>query len=330
MRARREAAERAAARVAAREVAVERFEADVARLAAHRQEGSLSGLSLFKGVHLVEASLDVATSAVRNVDQTLHGTVDSFVDAGARVSKGRVLSAGAALVTGITKSGIHLAARTAKLGLAVVRRTAADAGSHIEHTLDHVSDPTVLLFQRLLAPMQSRIGRTLEGARAVRGVLNWEDPALCSWLCALLLVLTVMLAWLPWLLLMRAVGAILFGPHMLVFGRRRREAAEEATGFAKTAQRYAQVTDEAVRRRLLDEECCRRERRAQTERRAEARSRRALPFAEYAERRKAYKHARHIEVEGSRFPSQERFATQPDPARARMRPWSRVASQRPG
>jgi len=83
-----------------------------------------------------------------------------------------------------------------------------------------------------LGPVQRHLGRALIYVRFAYSVYQWEDPVLTGWLFGALLllaaVLVVVVDVMPWLLLLRLAGVLIFGPHMFFIGRvRRRKAYQE-------------------------------------------------------------------------------------------------------
>ena len=169
--------------------------------------------------------------------------------------------------------------------------------------------------------------------RALAGVLSWDDPALSAWLCATCVLLAAVLPLLPWLFIARAVGILLLGPHMWVYGRRQRAALAEAQAKAareaaapeespeQLAKRYVAAADPRERLEMLRAEMAKRDEAQQKEAKAAEDAARALPYAEHAERRYAYGGGQHLmlTVPGSRV-TYRRFATAPDHLRSGCRP----------
>ena len=100
--------------------------------------------------------------------------------------------------------------------------------------------------------------------RGVHGVLSWHDAALTTWICLLLLLLSLLLPLLPWYWIARAVGLAALGPHMYLLGAP--AAAPKPSAAAPklspalrrldAAERYARATDKEGRQAIVEEERC--------------------------------------------------------------------------
>jgi hypothetical protein len=106
---------------------------------------------------------------------------------------------------------------------------------------------------KLLGPIQNLLGRLNVKVRALRRVLDWHDRATTLWLQLGLLLCSLLLALVPWSLilgvLLRLLGIGLLGPQMYFVGKRRERAAE---ANAAKERAYADG-DESTRARMLDE-----------------------------------------------------------------------------
>lgn len=87
-----------------------------------------------------------------------------------------------------------------------------------------------------LGPVQQQLGKLLVYARATRALLRWEDSAMTLWLCAVCAVAALVLACMPWLLVYRATGVALLGPHMLLVKAHRRRVLQRAHDLERRYQ----------------------------------------------------------------------------------------------
>ena len=164
--------------------------------------------------------------------------------------------------------------------------------------------------------------------RGVHGVLSWHDAALTTWICLLLLLLSLLLPLLPWYWIARAVGLAALGPHMYLLGAP--AAAPKPSAAAPklspalrrldAAERYARATDKEGRQAIVEEE--RRQRRAEVEaaQMEEQALKEKLPLSAHAKARRdacAHSGLQTLELHGSRLSSTKLdLATLPDPDRS--------------
>jgi hypothetical protein len=103
----------------------------------------------------------------------------------------------------------------------------------------------------ILSPAQQIIGQLLVYLRATTRVLTWADTIVTAWLYFGLVILTVLLALVPWApvchLGLRALGALVLGPHMHLVGRYLDRRADEEQ---KEEEAYA-AADSAGKEAIL-------------------------------------------------------------------------------
>jgi len=105
----------------------------------------------------------------------------------------------------------------------------------------------------LLGPVQRLLGQLVLPVRTVRRALYWQDRIITTWLVFALLILALILALIPWAVVvpwtLRALGVALFGPHMYVVGQRYEKQQQEAN----RKEREYRDADEAGRKAILAE-----------------------------------------------------------------------------
>uniref|UniRef100_A0A7S3FKU8 Uncharacterized protein n=2 Tax=Haptolina ericina TaxID=156174 RepID=A0A7S3FKU8_9EUKA len=113
----------------------------------------------------------------------------------------------------------------------------------------------------ILGPLQRHLGRVLIYERAVQRVLLWEDGMVTAWLCVSLAVCTVLLALVPWGVVLhyglRALGGLALGPHMHLVGRwlerRKAKARREEEEYAAANRAGREAILKVHRVRIGDE-----------------------------------------------------------------------------
>ena len=105
----------------------------------------------------------------------------------------------------------------------------------------------------ILGPVQRALGKVVVQLRTIQRILAWEDPFLTMHLYIILVLLMILLMIIPWAPVLhygaRAIGFLVFGPHMHIVGRKL---------DAKAAEEHAKETeyqdgDERTRARMIEE-----------------------------------------------------------------------------
>ena len=238
----------------------------------------------------------------------LKETGETLVAAGGALAQGRIVTATAEIGTQAVRVVANTATGAAKLGVETVKNVASTLVTGVQGTLGKIEDTVdpIQLVAAYLQPVQARLASALIPLRGLRGVLCWHDPALTTWLVLFLIGLTIVLPFLPWLLISRTVGILMLGPHMWWVGSKRRKSAAEAEAKAEVERelmrRYASERKLTNRTRLLDDEKRLRDEKAAEEAAALEAEEASLPFAKHAEHRKSYGKSDNlnVHVRGSR------------------------------
>ena len=110
-----------------------------------------------------------------------------------------------------------------------------------------------------LGPVQKNLAMTMMPLRMVRYTLFWQDRIFTLWLYIALLVLTLILAILPWGMILyycsRCIGFCILGPHMHFVGRKidanRRQARKEVQEYKEADDAGKDAILEAYREELM-------------------------------------------------------------------------------
>lgn len=190
----------------------------------------------------------------------------------------------------------------------------------VQNTSEGISDPTLLFLSKYLQPWQEFLGGLLIPARGLHGVLCWHDPRLTTWLALIALVVAAVAPLLPWLLILRATGLLLLGPHWRLMGWISAKANRDPAAPAKAAEAYAEAAGSGKKMDVLGHEAARRleEKKAALLKEEERRN----AWFEKKPRLKMYAAARGEGaacVEDSLLLS-SKFVSRPDPARSSCYP----------
>ena len=228
------------------------------------------------------------------------------------------------------------ARKRARGGVMGMLRAGVEGGARAVVNFE-VAEITVNPLAPVLGPIQRILGeQVLTQVRGVRALLAWEDPALTAWVCLALLLLAVVIPLLPWLWIMRLLGAALFGPHMYFVGRLYFKQKEEAE---RLERRYQAATNSEARAILREQaQIAANEEQQLTEKaRAEAEAQEAKRSEAWREREAARRQQldnaqESIDVSAS-YLINDKFPTRCDPltssARSLPRPHGK-ARRRPG
>ena len=221
-------------------------------------------------------------------------------------------------------------------GVMGMLRAGVEGGAHAVVNFE-MTKITVNPLAPVLGPIQRILGeQVLTHVRGARALLAWEDPALTAWVCLALLLLVVVIPLLPWLWIMRLLGAALFGPHMYFVGRvyfRQKEEAE------RLERRYQAATNAGARAILREQAqiAAAEEQQLADKARAEAEAREAKRSAAWRERDAARRQQldnaqESIDVSAS-YLVNDKFPTRCDPLTSSARPLPRphgASRRRPG
>jgi hypothetical protein len=244
----------------------------------------------------------------------------TITDTASSLAQGKVLTAGAGLVTNTASLGASLVTSTAKLGVNTIRNVVTTSTKLVTTTTDSVTDPTLLLAP-YLQPYQSMLHDYVVEIRSASSLLTWDDPALTTYLCLLLGASAIALPFVPWKPVARLLGALALGPHMWFIGAKARRATAADAATADLMARYRECGDDAIKMaRLVEEEREKRKKATAEADEAAAAAAKKRPLSDYADAMRKVMEASKGQVEvlhGSRV-IQYKHPTLPCPARSRF------------